>query len=202
MIPRGVYTKGLISIPRPELCAADALAQAVLQVLDDLRGEVSLQDICLFTDSEDVMGWLTNPTETFPRYITNRRDRMCKITDPSQWRWIPGSFNPADIGTRPISVDKLLNSRWTKSAEFLYYEPVVIPCEPKEKIGKDLGQPVPSLALSLSAFAYSPLEPVKGVVTWDGLLDGVKKEHGLGTSEATTHLLRLMQRPMIVASRG
>ena len=68
VIPRGVYTKGLISIPRAELCAADSLAQAVLQVRTDLKKEITLERVCLFTDSKDVIAWINNSTDTFPQY--------------------------------------------------------------------------------------------------------------------------------------
>ena len=81
VVPKGTYKKGTISIPRAELNAADALAQAVFQVHHDLQGDVMLQDTRLFTECLAVMGWLTNSTESFPRYITSRRDRICRITD-------------------------------------------------------------------------------------------------------------------------
>ena len=194
VIPRGVHTKGLISIPREELCTADALAQAVLQVRADVKNEITLQDVCLFTDSKDVFGWINNSTDSFPQYITNRRDRIYKVSDPSEWKWIPGSSNPADIGTRPISVQKLIQSRWIKGPEFLYNDPVIVPSEPEERIERGPSQPAPMMTRLCLTKECSPSEPEKGVMTWDFLIQEVKNKHNLDASEAYRYLLRQIQK--------
>ena len=59
--------------------------------------------------------------------MTNGRDRICQIIDPLQWHWIPGECNPAGIGTRSISVDKLQASDCITGPNFLKLKDLVIP---------------------------------------------------------------------------
>ena len=117
VIPTGTFKKGAISIPRAELCAAQALARAMLQVEHDLGLDVDLAQSEYFTDSRDVMDWISNEHDSFPRYVTSRRNYILQVSNASQWSWLPGLKNPADVGTRPISVSDLVESRWLKGPD-------------------------------------------------------------------------------------
>ena len=110
--------KGQLSIPRAELCAARDLAEQVLQVETDLDIP-NLQPTRFFTDSQDVLAWINNKEDAKPRYNTSRVNTICKISNPTQWQYIPTHENPADIGTRPISVQDLLKSMWFTGPDFL-----------------------------------------------------------------------------------
>ena len=118
VLPKGVSQKGQLSIPRAELCAARDLAEQVLQVETDLDLP-KLQPTRYFTDSQDVLAWINNKEDAKPRYIASRVNTICKISDPTQWQYIPTSENPADIGTRPISVQDLMKSMWFSGPQFL-----------------------------------------------------------------------------------
>ena len=74
-----------------------------------------------YTDSRDVLAWITNDStkEVLKRYVTSRIDTIRKISNPNQWYYIPTTDNPADIGTRPISVKNLEASNWLKGPPFL-----------------------------------------------------------------------------------
>ena len=131
LIPRDTNIQGQPSIPRAELSAANALGQVVLQIQNDVKEEITFMPTQFFTDSEDVMDWINNNTDSFKQYIARKRDRSCQVADPSQWHCIPGPDNPADIGTRSISVDKLLVSEWIAGHKFLRSKELLFPGDKK-----------------------------------------------------------------------
>ncbi len=61
VLPKGTSVKGQLSIPRAELCAADELAKQVFAIEHQLDIP-TLQPTQYFTDSRDVLGWITNTT--------------------------------------------------------------------------------------------------------------------------------------------
>ena len=130
--PKGPLLMGQLSIHRAVLCAADELAKQVLQVEKEIDIP-SLQPTQFFTDSEDVLAWLNNNKDIAKRYITSRHNRICTISDANQGRYIPTNTNPADVGTRPSSVDNLKKSDWIKGPAFLYQETARIPVNFKDE---------------------------------------------------------------------
>ena len=108
------------------------MALAVLQTQNDLQDEINLLPTQFFTDSEDVLAWINNKIDSFILYVTTRRGKICQVADPSQWHWIPGPMNPVDIGTRGISVEKLLDSEWITGPTFHLDKDWILPGE-KEK---------------------------------------------------------------------
>ena len=62
VIPRGAIVKGMLSIPRAELSAADALASAVMQVENELDIP-GLDETLYFSDSEVVLNWINNEVD-------------------------------------------------------------------------------------------------------------------------------------------
>ena len=89
----------------------------------------TLHPMQYFTDSRDVLSWITNTKGQFQRYVASRRNQICKLSSPQQWHYISTKENPADLGTRPITVDELLRSRWISGTEFLQLENPVPPTE-------------------------------------------------------------------------
>ena len=45
-------------------------------------------------------------------FVANRVAEILDTTDVSQWRHVSGVINPADIGTRLISIEELRQSEW------------------------------------------------------------------------------------------
>lgn len=127
VIPRDAKIRGVLSIPRAELNAAVASAEAVLQIQADLKDEIVLLPSQYFTDSEDVIAWINNRSDPFKRYVTSERDKICQVSDPAQWHWIPEENNPADVGTRSISMKKLQESDWISGPLFIRANEVIIP---------------------------------------------------------------------------
>lgn len=119
VLPSGTSHKGVISISRAELCAADFLTKTSHQSEHDLKGHANLLPTEYFTDSVDVHDWLDNDKDKFSRFVTSRRDRILTLSKSSQWHWIPGKSKPADIGTRPVDVEQLKKSDWIAGPRFL-----------------------------------------------------------------------------------
>ena len=58
-------------------------------------------DIChYYTDSQVVLGYISNTTRRFYTYVANRVEKNHNISKPSQWSYISTDKNPADGGTR------------------------------------------------------------------------------------------------------
>ena len=126
VLPKHTTLKGKLSIPRAELCAAHALAEQVHQTEIDLD-IANLLPTQYYSDSEDVLAQINNTTEQFKRYTASRINGILQVSQPSQWHYIPTTYNPADIGTRPISAHDLQNSNWLTGPRFLHQRSPVIP---------------------------------------------------------------------------
>ena len=191
LTPRETSVNGELSIPRAELCAADVASQNVLQMEMDLKGEIVLLKTQFYTDSADVFAWINNRTDSFKKYVTRRRDRICQIADASQWHWIPGESNPADIGTRSISVEKLQESNWTTGPEFIRSKEIKIPGS-EENATLETSEKF-QLEIRKSKSLSTRREPV---TVDDDIMDGSmwsRMMHESASPDPTTTLVRELQ---------
>jgi hypothetical protein len=71
-------------------------------------------DVChYYTDSQVVLGYISNTTRRFYTYVANRVEKNHNISKQSQWSYISTDKNPADAGTRfSSSPDKTLVNSW------------------------------------------------------------------------------------------
>ena len=111
--PRACEVRGELSIPRAELTAAEMGASAAATIEQDLNWK-DLDVTEYFTDSMACLGWLRNRTDRFSIYVSNRRRRILEASSAEQCHYVPTAVNPADVGTRPISVEGLIASSWLK----------------------------------------------------------------------------------------
>ena len=123
VLPKGVSVKGQLSIPRAELNAAADLATKVLEVESELDLPHRHPTI-YYTDSRDVLAWIQNdnPNENPKRYEMSRINKIRKLSNPNQWKYINTHSNPADYGTRPITAKDLQASCWLTGPPFLFLE--------------------------------------------------------------------------------
>ena len=108
VLPKSVSVKGQLSIPRAELGAAQELAEKVLKKETQLDLP-NRQPTVYYSDSKDVLDWIKNPStkEPLKRYVVSRIQFIQNVSKPEQWHYIQTGINPADLGTRPITVKKL-----------------------------------------------------------------------------------------------
>jgi hypothetical protein len=52
------------------------------------------------------------------------------LTEPEEWRFVPGKLNPADEATQSVIEEEGLSQRWLKGPEFLF--------QPESEWPKDL----------------------------------------------------------------
>lgn len=104
------------TIPRLELCAAllgAEMADTIIQALDNPFSAVRY-----FSDSKVVLGYLYNTTKRFYNYVSNRVHRIHSLTTATQWCYVDGKSNPADIGSRGCSSLNMLE-KWLEEPKQL-----------------------------------------------------------------------------------
>ena len=109
VVPNHAHT-----IPRLELCAsvlAVEVADLVTRHLD-----LPLDCVHYYTDSRIVLGYINNTSKRFTVYVSNRVQKIKKLSRPDQWSYVPTDLNPADAATRPISVTKMSESKWLQGS--------------------------------------------------------------------------------------
>ena len=97
-----------LTIPRLELMAALIGARLMKFVCSAIGLEAPC--VVYWTDSMDVLYWIrqTKPQKPF---VENRVREICQLSSVDQWQYIEGVRNPADLGTRGITLMKLSVSR-------------------------------------------------------------------------------------------
>jgi hypothetical protein len=95
-----VAPKCKISIPRMELMGSLIAVRLYQKIKDSLRLEV--EGVRFFTDSSAVLGMINKDSGTFLEFVGTRVSEIrTKSMVDTEWFWIPGELNPADMGTRP-----------------------------------------------------------------------------------------------------
>lgn len=98
------------TIPRLELCAAVLAVEIFESISENLR--INFDEVFFYTDSKVVLGYIQNRTRRFYTYVSNRVEKICRLSSPDQWFYVNTKDNPADCATRPAQVANMLNSAW------------------------------------------------------------------------------------------
>ncbi|GBM34169.1 hypothetical protein AVEN_17973-1 [Araneus ventricosus] len=105
-----------ISIPRMELLAYNIGARLANYVKKDLN----LVDIesFIWSDSMDALHWIKKegPWMTF---VSNRVNEIRRLSEAYEWKFVPGTQNPADLPSRGFSVKTLLKKQWYEGPPWL-----------------------------------------------------------------------------------
>ena len=109
------------TIPRLELCSAVLATELGEAICDHMN--LSHDVFHYYTDSQITLGYICNTTRRFFTYVSNRVEKIHKVSKPSQWSYVASEKNTADIGTRFSNTAKLtLVERWTKGPAWLLSE--------------------------------------------------------------------------------
>ncbi|XP_055840693.1 uncharacterized protein LOC129908306 [Episyrphus balteatus] len=148
-----------LTIPKLELTAALIAARLLDYLQKNLR--VEFNDAYLWTDSKISWFWITGSSKRWKPYIENRVREIRSICDVSQWRHCPGQENPADLVTRGINANALINSSlWMSGPDWLKENQSTWP-----QNDISITTLITSLHVTEEIEAYSALVELKNVIT-------------------------------------
>lgn len=106
-----------ITIPRLELLAAVIGIRLYTSIIDS--SEIFKNMTTFFwSDSSTCLAWIKR-NENWAIFVKNRVEEIRGISDSSQWKFVPGNLNPADLPSRGCSASKLFHLRWWEGPEWL-----------------------------------------------------------------------------------
>ncbi|GFW26466.1 integrase catalytic domain-containing protein [Trichonephila clavipes] len=107
-----------LTIPRLELCAAVLLAKLVKRVVAALQLETA--ELYLWSDSMIVLAWLRKEPMDLKTFVQNRVAKIQELYPNQLWRHVPSDQNPADLVSRGVDPEKLLQQNlWFNGPTFL-----------------------------------------------------------------------------------
>lgn len=110
-----------ITIPRLELNGALILTQLSVKVAD--AWEIDVKSFHLWTDSMIVLGWLNSQPNRLKTYVANRVNQITDVTDIEQWNHVKTEDNPADVVSRGLKPQNLVDSKiWWYGPSWLIKE--------------------------------------------------------------------------------
>ena len=89
-----------VSLSRVELLAAYVTAKLLDYVIQALR--IVVDAVYGWSDSQITLAWIRRPSAHWKVFVANRVQDIHQRVALSQWRFCPGSQNPADLVTRGI----------------------------------------------------------------------------------------------------
>ena len=106
-----------LSIPRLELQAAVLAVRLFCLVKQELT--VKVEDTIFWSDST-VLQYIANESQRVHTFVANRVSEIHDATDPTQWRHVPGLWNPAHDCTRGLrAADLDKHCQWLNGPAFL-----------------------------------------------------------------------------------
>ena len=97
-----------MTVPKLELQAAVYGVCLRKQILNE--HDVKIDKIYHWTDSSTVLQWLQAAHKKQQVFVANRAAEVLENSWMDQWRHVKGVENPADIGTRGMSIEGLKES--------------------------------------------------------------------------------------------
>ncbi|XP_065192575.1 uncharacterized protein LOC135823654 [Sycon ciliatum] len=132
------------TIPQLELQGA-VLGARLGQYVSGAVG-VGTDDVNYWTDSMNVLYWVRSLSRKFKVDVGNRISEIQRLSRPAQWQHVPGKENPADLPTRGLSAQQLVErGTWWSGPRFLSFGadqwpkkmiavPSVLPCMQVSKV--------------------------------------------------------------------
>ncbi|XP_059221697.1 uncharacterized protein LOC131996228 [Stomoxys calcitrans] len=102
-----------LSIPRLELCGAALLAEMIDNIIPQMN--VPAYTVHCWTDSTIVLSWLAKPPCYWTTFVANRVSKISEVIHPSKWAHVPSESNPADMASRGICPQEIVDNDLWKS---------------------------------------------------------------------------------------
>ncbi|XP_031348317.1 uncharacterized protein LOC116174520 [Photinus pyralis] len=107
-----------ITLPKLELNAAVLLAQLIHKIRSILT--ITINEEYLWCDSMITLSWIKTSPSKWKTYVANRVSEIQTCTNINDWHHIKSADNPADLISRGLKPQSLLDSRlWWKGPHFL-----------------------------------------------------------------------------------
>ena len=107
------------TLPRLELLGSLVTAQLLASVIRSLNLSGDVNYTC-WTDSMVALGWIQGLPSKWKPWVANRVSSIQALTNSQRWKHVAGQDNPADLLTRGLSADKLVDSDlWWHGPSFL-----------------------------------------------------------------------------------
>ena len=98
----------------------DRFIYRVTLVMQILRhNDLKIDKVYYGTDSSTVLHWLQSAHEQQQVFVANRAAEILENFSMDQWRHVKGLENPADIGTRGMSIEGVTESGWINGPAWL-----------------------------------------------------------------------------------
>ena len=106
-----------LSVPRLELNAAVLGARMAKMVQTELTREVASR--YFWTDSSTVRNWIRATAAIYQTFVSHRIGEIQSLTEAQEWRFVPGTLNPADAATRSQLESEAVPYLWIDGPGFL-----------------------------------------------------------------------------------
>ncbi|GBM98304.1 hypothetical protein AVEN_7677-1 [Araneus ventricosus] len=115
-----------VSIPRLELCGCLLAAQLKAKVEHALN--LQIDSILMYTDSTISLAWIQTSPHRLKTFVANRVVKIQRLTQNCEWQHVPSNLNPADVFSRGLVPEQLIeHNLWWNGPPFLQ-EPVPVNC--------------------------------------------------------------------------
>ena len=98
------------TLPRLELLGALITSQLLQSVMKDLHLPPDTNYTC-WSDSMVALGWIRSNPNRWKQWVANRVATIQSLTNPERWKHVAGVENPADLVTRGVTAEKLVESK-------------------------------------------------------------------------------------------
>ncbi|XP_039306359.1 uncharacterized protein LOC120358020 [Solenopsis invicta] len=144
-----------LTVPRLELSGAVLLTKLVSHLLHVLEWK-NLR-IILWTDSSITHTWLNSHPSRWKDFVYNRVCHIQETIPQAEWRFVPGTDNPADFATRGLTTSQLSElSSWWCGPSWLSQPSSAWPRLPTEKPIRENLEERPTKVLSVNTKNYTP----------------------------------------------
>ena len=107
-----------VSIPRLELLGALIGLRLTRQVFSALK--IPTHGVTYWVDSVNVGYRIQGQSREYKPFLAHRVGEIHEFSAPDQWRYVPTNVNPADHGTRGLTVEEFTRADlWWNGPEFL-----------------------------------------------------------------------------------